>query len=209
MHYILWASILASAGVALATTLLVEYLAKPGLEARKDRILEDRREQRTAVKDIKRAARLGDLLYVYCSEGKPQGTGNRKKKLAGMLRAEVNKIAAEIADLVRSVHEVIEVPEWMGDEWTDATSHTMGYSIRISAGDNLSDDELADFEDAVRSLWLFAGWFQLSKWYRRWGKHKLMEVMRSEFYHTIEERASEDNASLSSSQVEGTTELCP
>jgi hypothetical protein len=46
MHSILWASILASAGVALVTTLLVEYLAKPGLEARKDRIIENRREWR-------------------------------------------------------------------------------------------------------------------------------------------------------------------
>jgi hypothetical protein len=33
MHSVLWASILASAGVALVTTLLVEYLAKPWLEA--------------------------------------------------------------------------------------------------------------------------------------------------------------------------------
>src|SRR5437016_5681134 len=35
MHSILWASLLASAGVALVTTLLIEYLAKPGLEARR------------------------------------------------------------------------------------------------------------------------------------------------------------------------------
>lgn len=52
MHSILWASILASAGVAVVTTLAIEYLAKPGLEARKDRILEKRREQRAAINEM-------------------------------------------------------------------------------------------------------------------------------------------------------------
>jgi hypothetical protein len=46
------ASILASAGVALVTTLLVEYLAKPSLEVRKDRILETNRDKRKAIKGI-------------------------------------------------------------------------------------------------------------------------------------------------------------
>ena len=52
MHLVLWASLLASAGVAAVTTLLVEYLAKPWLEARKDRILDKGRQQRTALNDI-------------------------------------------------------------------------------------------------------------------------------------------------------------
>jgi hypothetical protein len=62
MHSVLWASILASAGVAVITTLLVEYLAKPGLEARKDRILESKRNDRSAVNDLKRIVFLAALM---------------------------------------------------------------------------------------------------------------------------------------------------
>ncbi len=196
MHDVLWASIVASAGVALVTTLLVEYLAKPWLEARKERILEDRRQQRTAVRDIRRAAQLGEILYINCSEGKPQGRGDRKRKRAALLREELNTIAAELEGLVKGSWGIMEVPEWMCDEWIDATAYVRGYSARIRVGDSLSDDELDDFEDAVRWLWIFAGWFEMPKWYRRLGKRKLMEVMRSEFYRTIAERASEDDNSL-------------
>lgn len=52
MHSVLWAGILASAGVTLVTTLAVENLAKPGLEACKERILENNREWRTAVPNL-------------------------------------------------------------------------------------------------------------------------------------------------------------
>ena len=72
MHSILWASILASAGVALVTTLLVEYLAKPGLEARKERILEDKRARRVSVKGILRAWFIARRLQAYkASDRKP------------------------------------------------------------------------------------------------------------------------------------------
>ena len=73
MHSVLWASILASAGVAIVTTLLVEYLAKPGLEARKERILEDRRQQRTALNNMKQSLYLATRLVLY-EEGVNDGS---------------------------------------------------------------------------------------------------------------------------------------
>jgi hypothetical protein len=69
MHTVLWASIFASAGVALVTTLLIEYFAKPGLEARKDRILEDRRDQRNALKDLRLYARLAGEMWGLARDG--------------------------------------------------------------------------------------------------------------------------------------------
>ena len=65
MHSVLWASILASAGVALVTTLLVEYLAKPWLEARKDRIVEKNRDQRKGIKDVWQAVIYTVRLQVH------------------------------------------------------------------------------------------------------------------------------------------------
>lgn len=44
MTELLWKSFLVPIAVALVTTLLVEYFAKPGLEARKERLLRDRRQ---------------------------------------------------------------------------------------------------------------------------------------------------------------------
>jgi hypothetical protein len=72
MHSVLWASILASAGVALIVTLVVEYFAKPGLEARKDRILEDRREKRAAIKGIKHASILAMKMYALNAPSRPR-----------------------------------------------------------------------------------------------------------------------------------------
>jgi hypothetical protein len=105
MHSILWASILASAGVAVVTTLLVEYLAKPGLEARKDRILEDRRQKRSALKDIKRCSSLARQLYVW---GRARAEGADEITVA--LKEQAQKMAEEIDELAKRAYGPIKVP---------------------------------------------------------------------------------------------------
>jgi hypothetical protein len=71
MHSILLASILASAGVALVTTLLVEYLAKPWLEARKERILDKSRQRRAALTNFLRTINLANRLLTATFAGRP------------------------------------------------------------------------------------------------------------------------------------------
>lgn len=98
MHSVLWASIFASAGVALVTTLLVEYFAKPGLEARKDRILESSRERRTAIKQIRQVYFLVADIYAHRPENE-------------VLRQRAHKIALDIERLMDGVFQVINVPQ--------------------------------------------------------------------------------------------------
>lgn len=80
MHSTLWASIFASAVVAVVTTLLVEYLAKPGLEARKERILESKRERRTALKNIDRATYLAGRIIAVEVGGLDPCTGQESPR---------------------------------------------------------------------------------------------------------------------------------
>ena len=54
MHSLLWASVGVSAGAAVVTTVLIDFLFKPGLEARKDRTTQARtlREVEPTARDL-------------------------------------------------------------------------------------------------------------------------------------------------------------
>lgn len=106
MHSVLWVSILASAGVAVVTTLLVEYLAKPGLEARKDRILEKRREQRVAIKGIHEALFMVEIL-LSCKEVTPY------RIPAEYLRTN----SEQFSERMRIASYVFMAPESADEEW--------------------------------------------------------------------------------------------
>jgi hypothetical protein len=186
MHSILWTSILASAGVAVLTTLLVEYLAKPGLEARKERILEDRRQKRHALGDIRRVAGLGEFLHACCSEGDWRG----KTKRAATLREEIYKLAVEMDDLMKSAYGVMGVPEWMDEEWSDAAATVSGFSIRIRAGENAPAEAWDDFEKAVTWLWAFVGFSQMS---RVWRRRKAFELIKSYLLSRNRDKTSEED----------------
>lgn len=88
-----WQTPLISAGTALAVTLLVEYAAKPGLEARKDRILAERR----TLKSFQSA-----LRKVQTAATKFGGVGQSG-------RARVVKLIEELsADLTEEVASLSE-----------------------------------------------------------------------------------------------------
>ena len=90
MHSVLWASILASTRVAAVTTLLVECLAKPWLEARKERILQSDRQRRAALNGFKRAAFLAGTLVAY----------RDMADLSDVLSGRMNKRAADIEEIM-------------------------------------------------------------------------------------------------------------
>lgn len=145
MHSILWASILASAGVAVVTTLLVEYLAKPELEARKERILEDKRERRNALKDFRQYAGLAGQISGLAEDPSYD-------QPISMLRDSVQKMTGEMEALLANVQRVIEAPTWFGREWNKVIPIITGLCTTFYAEGRLSKAELDEFDEALRSL---------------------------------------------------------
>ena len=120
MHSVLWASIFASGGVALLTTLLVEYFAKPSLEARKERILEKKREHRAALRELGRAIYLAhNILAVRDDQEEP------------VLRKRRIQYAADAERLVLDAYEKLRIPREVYSDWTDATSEFMSLAVII------------------------------------------------------------------------------
>lgn len=119
MHSVLWASIFASTGVAAVTTLIVEYLAKPSLEVRKERILEIDRQYRTATHNLKRSSFLaGSLLSCRTDKEMPKPLVER-----------MYSMAAEIEQILTNAYEVIEVPVSITEEWSGAAVATISFSV--------------------------------------------------------------------------------
>lgn len=167
MHSVLWASILASAGVALVTTLLVEYLAKPGLEARKDRILEKRREQRAAINDMKRASFLLIRLAYYLADIRDDRAS----------KGSFEKALTELSECTVRPFEIIDPPKKIADEWHDAIVVLYRYSsMKPEAQRPASIAE--KFPLAYLRLSLFHSYFNTARWHL-WRRHKLIRRIKS------------------------------
>jgi hypothetical protein len=111
---ILWASILASAVVAGFVTVVIEYLAKPRLEARKERILDAYRQKREAIRNLRRAVHRGKIMYdisrVEFVDDPP-------------VQERLKKLGAEIDQLVDAAFGILTVPQFLDHSW----KYTAGY----------------------------------------------------------------------------------
>src|ERR1035438_6660739 len=97
--HVLWASILAAAAVSVVTTLLVEYLAKPWLELRKDRILEADQRRREVLRGLRQANFLAFRIFAL------RNVDN------AVVHGMVARLAAEAEPLVSAaVREEMNVP---------------------------------------------------------------------------------------------------
>lgn len=160
MGSIFWASLIASSIIAALTTLIVEYVAKPRLEARKDRILETFRERRIALKDVKKAAHLAGRLSTYKhGDGLPE------------LAERANKIAEELDSLTVSVYEALYAPEDVEDEWSRVTASINGFTITFR---RTKPDEKSwkEFGAATDLLQPFAILFSTPRW--KWRRRKIL-----------------------------------
>lgn len=184
MHSVLWASILASAGVAIVTTLLVEYLAKPGLEARKERILEDRRQQRTALNNMKQSLYLATRLVLY-EEGVNDGS---------IPPEQFQKAVAEFAESAITPYGIIDPPGKVSQEWTDMLFAIHRYAV-TSEGRRTKEVK-EKFPLAFVRLEFFYSYFSTAKWHL-WRRRKL--IKRIKLFppsSSFKARASEESASL-------------
>jgi hypothetical protein len=86
-------TILTSAGVAGVVTLVIEYLAKPTLEARKDRILAHDRARREAAAELLSALNKWGMMREYLLElQKP----DLKRDVAVVLHRHVDRLEQEL-----------------------------------------------------------------------------------------------------------------
>lgn len=185
-HSVVWASVIASAFVALVVTLAVEYLAKPGLEARKDRILEGRRELRTGLKDIKRANSLLSRFVVVTERSDPDN----------ILAEYVAGLKNEILERMNSADEFIDIPESIALEWARIVGLVTSVVISPRQAGSSREDRMIVLKYLGTSLKRFYKYFQTPKWRvrERWiliRRIKSSSVPTDKMY-----KASEQNNSL-------------
>jgi hypothetical protein len=159
---ILWASILGSAAVAAFVTLAIEYLAKPWLEVRKERIQERSRRQRTALHSLISASyKTGQIVAL------------RNEQSSEFFRARTIGIAEEAlalieAALMERATQQINAPASLSDDWSTTSASVSGFLLVVKvkppnkeAWDmfDTDSDRLGDYAD----LFSTPGWH----WWRR------------------------------------------
>jgi hypothetical protein len=164
VHSILWASILASAGVALVTTLLVEYLAKPWLEVRKDRILENSRARRKAVSGLAESDSLMFRLMASIDKAAP-------------IIEPADQMAKDLRNHVVFADTTIRVPRSIGIDWNETVFALRAFAFAFYDGRPTSE-VLERYETTSRRLKYFQELFNMSRWHLL-RRYKLMREIRS------------------------------
>lgn len=120
------ATILTSAGVAGTVTLLVEYAAKPHLEARKERILERHRRRREII------TRVGDIALAAEGAERELRLARPGHRLVGELQPEVGTAFAEL----RARGEQLRAATRLDERLDEANRSALGYlsSATVSMG---------------------------------------------------------------------------
>lgn len=165
MHSILWASILASALVAVVTTLLVEYLAKPWLEVRKDRILESDRQRRAAIKAIKASS----ILRFNLREA------SQRKERNDYIYDWSKQKTAELEKVLMNLYQTADIPLSVRGHWMRALGKVTGVAIGFQDPvQRPTPKEMWDkFDSASNCLDTFAVLLATSRWHP-WRRRKLI-----------------------------------
>ncbi len=156
-HSVVWASVIASAFVAAVITLLIEYLAKPRLEARKERILEKGRQRRTALTNFRRAINLANRLPAI--KGQPF-------EIVSTMDEYIKRSATDLQEYTLAAGEFIDAPESVSREWEYILSSMNAYATVLpSALQHLPDDFWERFEESVSQMKVFHRLFATSRWH--------------------------------------------
>jgi hypothetical protein len=190
MHSISWPTLGASALAAILTTLIVEYFAKPRLEARKERILEKYREMRAGVKDTRLSISLTTRLLGFMD----------KNSVGQISEDYISKIKAELADRVTNAYRVLQPPRSLLTEWARVTLVVEAFALTFKM--DLPWEDM-DPVPTLQTLQLFHDYFGTPKWHI-WHRHGLvreiesMQVPIEEWLASMQEanKASEENNSL-------------
>lgn len=168
MHSISWLTLLASAGVALVVTLLVEYLAKPWLEARKDRILDNNRGKRKAIKGVARSAYLAGRLVPYKND----------PNVASKLADDMDAITKDLRECVILAYEVIDVPESVEQQWIEAVTAINIFALASHTGQP-TERVWERFFAAAQRLEDLGALLRTSKWHYRRRRRLVLKIKSS------------------------------
>jgi hypothetical protein len=158
MHSILWVSVGVSAGVAIITTVLVDFLFKPGLEARKERILEKSRDKRKAIKGIWQAWGLLGQLQLH-----------KKHAPYEIPKEYLRTVTEQFSEKVDAVFDVLNIPESIGGQWDRAAAIIQTFAFEVQVGE-IPEEEWQELESATEVLYDFYHYFKARRWrllYRR------------------------------------------
>jgi hypothetical protein len=179
MHSILWASILASAVVAAIVTLLVEYFAKPALEARKERILETYREKRQAQKDIERC-------FLILS--------NLERNTGAASEDYIRKAATELSERITNAVQCLRPPNSIITEWVVLVRVLQDYEHHLKVE---SDPDMVRkiIDNHIARLHLFFYYFKSGKW--EWERKRVLarriKALKVE-HRKVRSRTKKDNS---------------
>jgi hypothetical protein len=156
---VIWASVLASAGVAAVVTLAIEWAAKPGLEARKERILERSRERRAALRALRRTAHLIGRVHQIGSGGIDPVYGDR-----------MTRLAAEAEQLVTDANERIDVSAVLRYEWTRTLGAIYGVLMWIQSDTPATPKLWRMLDENAKRLELYLDLLGCPRW--RWKRRR-------------------------------------
>jgi len=154
---VFWPSILASALVASVVTLLIEYVAKPRLEARKARILDADQRKREAIYGLRRAVELVSRLgsFTGAKELDEPATQERMKKWAG-----------EVEQLVETAYLTIEAPKSLRGSWMYLNGYVTGFMAHMQS-EKLDLSTWKGLSSTFNDLSFFLSLFTTSRWHWR------------------------------------------
>jgi len=176
-----WSSVavsdfVASAAVALATTLVVEYLAKPWMDARKARMLRDRAQLDEIVFAFQKAVMIGSALLP---ETKLDHPAARAVQATMLLRTDEAMIELQNALSRLPHHFVAKHSEHIGK-----SARYIGFVVGVvSSSREAGDLNLAEVSDAIIDLSEFDAYFVANatlrdsqeRWLRRWFSRHFMK----------------------------------
>lgn len=174
---VLWATIVASATVAALVTLIVEYLAKPQLEARKERILEKNQQKRAALLGLRRIAHLPQRIAFYrAAEALGEfASGGDDAPPVDDGRERMSAAIVEAQELLLAAFELLAPSSSYLKLWRGEVGAVMAYLSFIVVDPAQNSPKFA--RSIVEGLTYYADLFALPWWHWR-RRHSLLKQIK-------------------------------
>ncbi|GAA2096545.1 hypothetical protein GCM10009841_08210 [Microlunatus panaciterrae] len=152
----------------MLTTLVVEYAAKPHLEARKERILTEHRERRTLSRSIGELAFCCGRISAFFDESIPKPKNATESELA---EKHIRRLSEEAVRLIDEIRPLIRTADSQTDDLLHDTLPVIGAfaeglppAIQRIGIDQVLTNPWELFDDAGSSLDQLAELVELPRW---------------------------------------------
>lgn len=157
-----FSSVLVPALVALVVSLSTEYFAKPSLEARKERILDERRQHRSVMEQYRAVASRIIMLSTIAEHRKRYpNTGKLEAAMHAALRAEVDALLKVMTGAANGHLRLLQTGVY---QFAAAVS---AFEDRHDSGEDQETIDRVLLEGIVPLLNLMSDAVQIRRWRRR------------------------------------------